>query len=78
MLLLVSDTAYNLIDECKEDLLKLLNRVLNSTKINKVKLQIPGENAIYKTNVLKKILQENWEGNEETEQVIFTTTTGDH
>ena len=78
MLLLVSDTAYNLIDECKEDLLKLLNRVLNSTKINKVKLQIPGENAKNKTNVLKKILQDNWEGNEETEQVIFTTTNVDH
>ena len=75
MLLLISDTAYNLSDECKEELLKLLNRVLNRAKILIIQLQIPEKKAEI---VLKKILQENWEGNEETEQVIFTTTTGDH
>ena len=70
----VSDETYKLSDESQETILAVLNQVLNDNGPNsKCVFQIPEENFVSVTHICKEIFRENWEGNEKTELIIFTT-----
>ena len=70
----VSDETYKLSDESQETILAVLNQVLNDNGPNsKCVFQIREENFESDTHICKEIFRENWEGNEKTELIIFTT-----